>query len=190
MTADEFLEWNQAREGHVGRWELIDGVPMQMMVGARRAHNVLTSNLVASLVPKMRPSECDVMSSDAAIRVSDFQVRYPDLLVDCGEGGPDDLAATEPVLVAEVASPSTRSFDVVRKLREYQSVPSIRYILLIEPSVIDVQAYARDGGDWTVTQYRALDDVIELSGLGTALPLADIYEGLNPDPGPPLQSSA
>ena len=181
MTADEFLEWNQRREGHVGRWELIDGVPMQMMVGARRAHNVVASNLVIRLGSDLRGGGCDVMSSDAAVRVSDLQVRYPDLVVDCGEGTPDDLAAAEPVLVAEVASPSTRGFDAVRKLREYQSVPAIAYIVLIEPSAIDVQVYAREGDGWQVTQYRSREDVIDLPRLGTILPLSDIYEGIEVD---------
>ena len=180
MTADAFLEWNQDREGHEGRWELVDGVPIRMMVGARRIHNLVTTNLVVSLSAGLHGGECDVMSSDAAVRVSDIQVRYPDVVVDCGAGEPDDLAAREPILVVEVASPSTREFDAVRKLREYQSILSIAYVLLVEPSEVDVQLYTREAGGWRFSLHQDLGEVLDLPKLGSSLALSDIYRGIRP----------
>lgn len=176
MTADEFLDWHASLAE--GRWELIGGVPVEMMTGARRRHNLVAVNTTVALLTCLRGRGCDVMASDAAVRISDLQVRYPDVVVDCGEGEPDDLAAREPVLIVEIASPSTREFDAVRKLREYQSLPSSRYVLLIEPDEVDVQFYTRTEGGWTLTQHRDLGDVLPLPALGTELPLAEVYEGL------------
>jgi hypothetical protein len=47
MTADEFFDWIERQsEPH----ELIDGVPVSIMAGARQSHNVATTNIVVALV--------------------------------------------------------------------------------------------------------------------------------------------
>ena len=183
MTADAFLRWNEGREP---KHELVDGVPV-MMTGTTRAHNAVAVNVVLSLAPQVRSRGCDVSTSDFATRTGDYQVRYPDVVVDCGAGEPGDLAATEPVLVVEIASPSTREFDAVGKLAEYQSVPSIRYVLLVKPDVVDVASYERGEAGWSLTRFRGLDDVVPLAGLDASLPLAALYEGLSPVVLPPLR---
>ena len=57
---------------------------------------------------------------------------YPDVLV-TNEVFADNRFAQKPVLLAEVLSPATRSFDMVDKFMDYSTIPTLGYYLLVEP---------------------------------------------------------
>ena len=187
MSVEEFLDWHQYQEE---RYELVQGTPVRMMAGARQDHNVATMNVAAALLPFTRKRGCRTTSSDTAVRTVGGGVRYPDIVVDCGPADPSHLAASEPVLVVEVASPSTRDIDLVDKVDEYKAIQSIIYVLLIEPAVINVTLHARENQGWRVSKFYYLDDEIELPELGARLTVASIYEDLSPEPRTVLQSVA
>lgn len=186
MSPDEFLEWCTIQEG---RHELIDGVPVAM-AGARRAHDLVVVNALTSLRPGLRGSPCQPFTGDFAVRIPSGNIRRPDVGVDCGPIDPASLVAADPRLVIEVLSPSTRTFDALGKLREYQRVPGLRHIMLIDPEAPQALHWRRDGdarsegegrddgGRWTDHAAEGLDAAIELPDLGVTLRLADLYEGL------------
>jgi Uma2 family endonuclease len=68
----------------------------------------------------------------------------PDLGVDCRQPDDDSLMADKPSLVVEVLSPTTGGFDVPVKLAEYQSLPSLNYILFVDTDSPNVHLYSRD----------------------------------------------
>ena len=115
-----------------------------------------------------------------AVRVSEYQVRYPDLGVDCGRFLDEELAADAPRLVFEVLSATTRAFDLVRKVEEYKSVPSLRHIVLVdtgEPKFI--QWSRQDGGSWAYRTVEGFGATIEIADPGISLALGVLYKGLN-----------
>ena len=180
MTAEEFVVWH---EGQDRRYELVDGYPIEMMVGARHTHNVVTANIVMALGPQTRGKSCHTTSSDTAVRTAVDQVRYPDIVVNCVPNVTGTLIPDAPTLVAEIASPSTREFDAVEKVDEYRNVASLRHILLVEPEAVHVRAFVRDeAGSWTMHRHTDLDDVLDLAAIGAHLGLRDIYEGINAQP--------
>lgn len=184
MSVEEFLAWHERQDE---RYELVQGIPLRMMTGARQDHNVVKLNVAAFLLPRIRERGCRTTTSDMAVRTASDQIRYPDVLVDCGPSDPDALEASEPRLIVEVASPSTRDFDEVEKLAEYQSIPSVAYVLRIEPNVVDVNVHARGEDGWTVRKHTYLDDVIDLAALGIELPVTEVYAGLTPDLRTPIE---
>ena len=184
MSVEEFLDWHQYQEE---RYELVQGIPVRMMTGARQDHNLVKANVEFALRRRLDGGGCRPSSSDMAVRTDGDQVRYPDVVVDCGAYDADALAASEPRLVVEVASPSTRDFDLAEKLDEYRRTPRLDYVLLIEPSVIDATLHARTKDGWAVTKHLFMDAVIDLPGLGLSVPLTEIYDGLSPEPRTPLQ---
>jgi Uma2 family endonuclease len=72
-----------------------------------------------------------------AIRVSETEVRYPDISIYCGQSRDEDFgeikALNDPVAVIEVLSPSTATLDQGTKLEEYQRIASIRTIAFVDP---------------------------------------------------------
>ena len=116
MTAEAFLDWCLGQEG---RWELVDGVPVAM-AGARRGHDLIVVNALTSLRPALRGGPCQPFTGDFAVRIPNGNIRRPDVGVDCGPVDLNGLTATDPRLVIEVLSPSTRTFDAIGRLREYR----------------------------------------------------------------------
>ncbi|MEG3164553.1 Uma2 family endonuclease [Sphingomonas sp. PB2P19] len=69
-----------------------------------------------------------------AVQTHDRSIRYPDLTIYCGAPGdrPDDLTLSDPRVVIEVLSPSTRSSDLTVKKDEYRAIPSVDTIIFID----------------------------------------------------------
>ena len=188
LNADEFLEWMAGPSAPDGRWELIAGVPVRMMVNVRRRHSTIVGNLLAGLHGQLQSGPCRPHAEAFALRVSDDQVRFPDLLVDCGLGYGDDLAATEPRVVIEVLSDGTRTFDTSRKLEEYQKVPTVQHVVFIEAGLVDVNHFIRDSDGWRRVDLNQFADVLDLSAVDASVTLKDIYEDSDvPPPGPRLR---
>jgi len=183
MTAEEFFEWHEKQDK---KYELVDGVPrlhVKMMTGASRNHDRVTVNALLSLGNQLRGKSCQLCTADIAVSIPAGNYRYPDLLVDCGEGGAKDRFAAEPRIVVEVLSPSTMSFDRILKLEEYKTVASLMTIILVDTSYCQVSVHRREGGCWGYEVLEDMEDVIALPDIGAELALRDLYEGVEFDKG-------
>ncbi|EJW10074.1 hypothetical protein A33M_0532 [Rhodovulum sp. PH10] len=182
MMADEFFVWQATQER---LHELVDGVPVlpaKMMTGASRAHDRVVVNVIRELATKLRGGPCRPTTDDLAVRIPSGNVRRPDVTVDCGEGSARDMAVADPRVVVEVLSPSTMTFDRVRKLAEYRTVPSIAHILLIDTEAPRVDLWSREAdgspdGFWRRSTHDGLDATLALPAIGVRLALADLFEG-------------
>jgi Uma2 family endonuclease len=182
-TEAEFFTWLAHQDR---RHELVDGQP-RAMVGATQRHDRIVTNLLIALGTRLRGSPCRTGTGDTAIRIPNRNIRYPDAAVDCGRFEETARAATEPTLVAEVASPSTAEFDQTEKLEEYRTVPSLRHILMIDPEQPRLRLHTRgEDGHWTSAPHAGLETEVALPALGITLPLAELYEGLSFRPQPRL----
>ena len=183
-TEAEFFAWLERQET---KYELVDGQPVPRrapdpvtgMVGANRRHDRITTNLVGMLYNRLRGQPCRPGTSDTAIRIPGRGIRYPDAAVDCGRPSDTDLTAAEPAMAAEVLSPSTSGFDQSIKLEEYRSVPTLRYILVIDPMQPRLLLHTRGAeGHWSAERIAGLEAVAALPALDIELPLGELYEGL------------
>ena len=127
------------------------------------------------------------MTQDTAIKITEANIRRPDVTINCGPRTDNAFHAGEPRIVFEVLSPSTRDFDEDRKREEYKRVVSIRYIVLVDPDTPEVIVFERAGdGAWASRTHKGLDDEIKFVDPGFSLPLAEIYRGLSFRPRPTL----
>ncbi len=173
MDADTFLDWCTRQEE---RYELVDGL-VRMMTGSRKAHDRVVSRGLSSLARRLSDRRCEAFSEAIAVRIPSGNIRRPDIVVDCGKDDPDLTVADKPVLVIEVLSPSTRQLDLVRKVAEYQSVPSILHILLLEADEPTGLLHTREAGAaWSTLTLIGAETEIPLTALGITLPLSDLYE--------------
>jgi Uma2 family endonuclease len=175
-TVDEFFAW-QSRQTE--RYELVGGVPVRMMAGARNVHNDIVINILGELRARLRGSDCHPFNGDGSIETISGQIRRPDAGVDCGSRDPDAFKAASPRMVAEVLSPTTRDFDTFEKLAEYKLVESLGAIVIVEPNAAEVTVWSR-GHDRTWTRHiiEGIDGRVDLPSLGIALPMAEIYDGV------------
>ena len=176
MTADEFLTWCLDQEG---KWELVDGVPIQMMAGASNFHDVVVVNLIGMLRERLRRGPCRAATADTAARMPRGNIRRPDVTVECAPPERNAFESRAPTVFFEVLSPSSHVYDLVKKPEEYKSVPTLRHFVVLDPAAPRATVWSRDGETWTSEEQTGLDAALDLPAIGASLPLAEIYEGLN-----------
>jgi len=81
------------------------------------------------------------------VRVSRHVMYVPDALVYCGPELPGDaMEVPDPVILVDVASPSTRKMDDTVKRNGYFSLPSVHHYLVVDPEGPSVIHYRRQSG--------------------------------------------
>ena len=131
MTADEFIPWamNQSK-----RYELVGGEVVAMSperVGHARTKALVWSALREALRGSGLP--CEAFGDGIAVRIDPKTVYEPDAMVRCGERVDDEVVEiNDPIIVVEVASPSSQSVDVGTKLDDYFRLPSLRHYLVVK----------------------------------------------------------
>ena len=183
-TTDAFFAWQQRQ---ADRYELVGGLPLRLMAGAKNRHDDVVVNLLTTLRTRLRGGPCRPFSADGSIETRPGQIRRPDVGVDCGRRDPDAYKAAEPKLVAEVLSPSTRDVDTIEKLGEYKALEAIRTILVIESNAPQIVVWSRTDSGWVRTIAEGLDDRIAVTDLGLELPLSEIFDGIDFPSGPHLK---
>lgn len=172
MSWDAFLAWTPP-DG--GCYELVDGVP-RAMTGARVKHDRVVRRTLRALEDRLAGGPCEPFTDDIAVVIPNGNVRRPDVTVDCGRIDPEEQSAAAPVLVVEVLSRSTMDYDLLIKILDYKSHPTIRYILFLKPDDYAGILHARaEGGPWADHSLIGPETLVDLPGLGLAIPLADLY---------------
>ena len=175
ITADEFLAMDFATDR---KFELEDGV-IVMMTGGTEPHSWVKGNIHSWLRLRLRGTRCRPYDSDMAVRISDTEVRYPDVSIYCDQPPRDELRSatslSNPTAVIEVLSPSTTTLDQGTKLEEYKRVASIRTIAFVDPDNELCRTVERESAIAWLDQIFSGTRGIELPSLGLMLPHAEIF---------------
>lgn len=158
------------------RHEYADGILIPMS-GESRLNNRVVLNCYSAFRPQLRGTGCEIYTHDVRLVVQENRVyRYPDLILTCATET-DSHAVTQPCLIIEVLSATTESTDRNQKLREYTSIPSLDYYLLVSTDEVLVECYSREpDGGWRYHFYAGLAEEVKLEKVkGILLKLADVY---------------
>lgn len=150
------------------------------MAGGSVRHNTISGNVFASLRSQLRGTTCRPFNSDQRIRIpANGLATYPDVSVVCGEfdvDAEDVDAITNPVVIFEVLSTTSESYDRGKKFDFYRQLESLREYILISQEEAQVERFVRqDDGSWNLTLFKGLESELKLQSLGS-LALAVIYE--------------
>ena len=105
---------------------------------------------------------------------------YPDTAVVCGkvelvEGRNDTI--TNPILLVEVLSPSTKNYDLKGKFALYQALSSLQSYVVIDQERVYVEYYQRTGSNkWELETYENLTDALSIKIIEVKLALEAIYD--------------
>jgi len=91
-----------------------------------------------------RRKRCQLFMADMKVRVEHTDQTYfyyPDLLLACDPQDREPYYRRRPCLIVEVLSPSTERIDRREKLFAYQTIPSLREYLLIDPDKRHIEIY-------------------------------------------------
>lgn len=180
---DAFLRWSATRPREEGRYELSRGVVTRNMINVTRHHGYICTNILLALGRALDVDQFKMTIADFAVRTP-VGIRGPDILVEATHPDGDALASDEPILLAEVLSPSTAGIDFSDKRDEYLGIASLQTYLICAQDEARVWLWARRAdGTWPAqaTMLESRDDGFVIGRLGVTLSLADIYRGI-PDP--------
>ncbi|MCR5857273.1 Uma2 family endonuclease [Mesorhizobium sp. J428] len=173
-TPDEFLRWNEGREG---KWDFVEGKIVDMMVKVSRNHAIIAARLTTILGQSLPYPPFTVSTADFGVK-TEKSVRYPDVMVDQERGSSEDLAAASPIFIAEVLSRSTMAIDFHQKAQEYQTLASLRNYLVLAQDEPRVWLWTQDSGWSGPSMTEGLEGEISLPALGLTIRLMSIYSGL------------
>jgi Uma2 family endonuclease len=175
----------KAEEKSLTKNEYHDGIIIPM-AGAKLRHNRLAHRAAHLIEIFNEEKELDyiVSNSDTKIRIEDFnKVVYPDAVVVCPPpqyyNGREDTI-TNPLVVVEVLSTSTKKFDQGTKFEMYRSLPSFKEYVLVYQDLHRVAVWTKQNdGSWLPKDYIGDEAVAILHALeGCPLPLKRLYRGL------------
>ncbi len=179
-TPEEYLELedkakykNEYRDGEI--------VPM---TGGTTNHNKIALNFAANLKFGLRGKSYDIYIGDVRLWIPRYrQYTYPDVMVIEGEPiytGTGTTTVTNPLLIVEVLSKSTKNYDLGDKFIYYRSIPEFKEYILIDQTKYHVMQYAKNpNGQWLLTEQELTEGVLELSSIKFQIHLKDIYEKVN-----------
>ncbi|MCB1776323.1 MAG: Uma2 family endonuclease [Candidatus Competibacteraceae bacterium] len=176
FTYDDYLEWEKRQPE---RHAYIRG-EVFAMTGTSDRHNDISLNLTTLLRQHLRGTPCRVYMADVKVRVEKADCGfYPDLQVTCAESDhADRYVKRSPILIVEVLSESTASFDLGDKFAFYQQLDSLREYVLVDQERMRVQVYRRQDGQWWVDNIGP-GEQLRLDSVDLECPIETLYEDLS-----------
>jgi Uma2 family endonuclease len=131
VSEEEYLRFDRSSEI---RHEYVLGeiVPM---TGATYEHGLIAINAGSALLSRLSNGPCAVVDSSVRVLLRRNSLfAYPDVTVVCQPEFLDEKrdTVTNPKLMVEVLSPTTRNYDLGDKTRAYLELSSLTDLLLVE----------------------------------------------------------
>jgi Uma2 family endonuclease len=178
LTPTEYLEIERHSEI---KHEYING-RMYVMSGASRYHIDISLNIVGALRTQMRGRPCKAWAMDMRVNTSPTgRYMYPDVVAVCGEPHFEDSEVDtllNPMVIVEVLSDSTETYDRSEKFDYYRPIESLREYVLVAQNNMRVDHYVLRDGEWMFSAFTAAGARLALPSIGCEISLGDIYEGV------------
>jgi len=179
-SPEEYLEFEVNSEL---RHEYIDGLIIPM-TGGTPNHNKIAGNLYVAIHFALKRQPYEVYYTDQRLWIPNRRIHtYPDVMVVqtplvFAEGRNDTI--TNPVMIAEVLSKSTKGYDRDEKFAAYRTITNFQEYILIDQYTIHVEQYVKtDHRKWMFLEYEDINDTLNLTSIPCQISLADIYEKID-----------
>jgi Uma2 family endonuclease len=179
-TPEEYLELEEKADY---KNEYRDGEIISM-TGGTTQHNKLALNLATGLNVALNDLNYEIYIGDVKLWIPRYrEFTYPDVMVI--EGQPvyystNTTIVTNPLLIAEVLSKSTKDYDRGDKFLYYRSIPEFKEYILIDQTQYYVMQYVKTSeNQWILTEYETEDAMINLSSINVELSLKQLYKKIN-----------
>jgi len=180
FTPEEYLALERTSEI---RHEFLDGT-VYAMAGESPTHSAICFNLAGALHPQLRGTNCRGFSPNMKVRAGESGLyAYPDLAVACGETFFHDRhgdVLLNPVVVFEVLSRSTQTYDRGEKFERYKSIETLQdYVLVSQDRALLEHFSRRTDGTWVRAELTGTDAALTLDSINCRALLADVYDRID-----------
>jgi Uma2 family endonuclease len=181
-TPEEYLELEEKAQY---KSEYRDGEIIPM-TGGTTNHNKIAGNFYKQFPLTVQGQNYDIYIGDVKLWLPQYRLyTYPDVMVVKGEPvyeGTNTTTITNPCLIVEVLSKSTKDYDKTDKFKYYRSIPEFQEYILIDQYSFSVEQYAkRSPGEWIFKEYEGEDAVLVLDSIEFQIGFREIYARVNFD---------
>ncbi|MCL1467003.1 Uma2 family endonuclease [Argonema galeatum] len=179
-SPEEYLELESAAEY---KNEYRDGeiVPM---TGGTTNHNQIALNVSVALSIAFKQQDYRVFIGDVRLWITRKRFyTYPDVMVIYGK--PEYFnerkdTITNPQVIMEVLSKSTKAYDRGDKFKAYKTIPTFQEYILIDQTKIQIEQYSKTANKrWLYREYDDEDTALVFNSLELEVSLLDVYEKVN-----------
>jgi Uma2 family endonuclease len=164
----DYLQWDDDQ-----RWELIDGIPYNMIAAPSRIHQRISGNISTLFHNYLIDKNCEVYAAPFDVRLPEkeqdqaeaiFHVVQPDIVIICDEKKVDKQGCKEaPELVVEILSPGTAAKrDRMDKFRLYEQ-HGVREYWIVDPHNETIEVYLLQENRFAEQQAYTKEDMIAVS---------------------------
>lgn len=177
-TIEEYLEMERAS---AVKHEYYQG-EIFAMAGAGDRHNWMFTNIFIGLGIQLKDNPCRPYGSDMRMHIPENTLyTYPDIAIYCDKSendNPEEDTFTEPTIIIEILSPSTRAYDQGTKFNLYKDIPTLKEYILIDTESIAVKSWRINAHNiWEPEKYQTLQQNLVIPTVGISLSMQDIYRG-------------
>ena len=182
VSPEQYLAMERASEE---KHEYYEG-EVFLMSGASPSHNDISYNINRLIAPPLHGKGYKLYGSDFRIYIPENSLfTYPDFSIVCGKAETSDVYTdnlTNPAIIIEILSKSTRNYDRGMKFAFYRSTKTLQEYILIDSTSITVEFYARQNDNsWLLKEFKQLSDTFFISTIWLTLSLKEIYDDVSFD---------
>jgi Uma2 family endonuclease len=176
FTPQEYLALERKAEN---KNEYLDG-EILAMPGVTRRHARIVNNILMELGTQLWDRPFDALGPELRVKVSVTGLyTYPDVLIAGYEPAIEDEhddTVLDPIVIMEVLSDSTESYDRGRKFAHYRTLDSLKEYFLVSQKEHRVERFVRqDDGNWLYSEVTDPEGSIEIPSVVCRVPLSRIY---------------
>lgn len=170
LTDEEYFLFEEKSEL---RHELING-NLYEMSGVSIFHNDIVGNLYLLFRTFLKGRNWKVAFESYKIKTPEGNYFYPDIAIFYSK--PEKYFSSQPIVIVEVLSETTRKYDLTDKFIQYQKIETLEYYICVEPEQQVVLFYCKqEEGEWIAETFTKDDQTISLPKLNISFGLKDIY---------------
>lgn len=174
-TINKALDWERSQEE---RYEF-DGTEFHKKEGDTGLKNLMIGRLRELITPQIRINNGYVFASSIKVLLPFNQFYYPDLIVTHEIGSLDNDYVETASLIVEILTDKTNYWEQYKRIKQYQQLTSLYYLLLVKNNEPYVQLFQREdrlSPRWRpITEYKNREDIIRLPLIGAELVLDNLY---------------
>ncbi|MGB3510008.1 MAG: Uma2 family endonuclease [Microcoleaceae cyanobacterium] len=163
-TPEEYLSLEKTAE-YKSEYHNGEIIPM---TGGTTNHNLIAGNFYVYLRYALREKSYKVFFADVRLSIPLMnRYVYPDVMIIQGKpvyAGTGKTTITNPLIIVEVLSESTKNYDKGEKFDFYRSIPEFREYILIDQSKYYLAQYTKTSeNQWLFTEYNGENNILKLA---------------------------
>ncbi len=178
-SVEEYFELEETAEY---KSEYHDG-EIIAMTGGTTNHNKIALNFCTNFKFLTKGKNYEIYINDVRLSIPvERRYTYPDIMIIKDQTiyeGDKQTNVTNPLIIIEILSNSTKNYDKGEKFKSYRSIKSFQEYILIDQYSFSVEQFIKESeGEWRFKEYLGENKILKLGKIDFEISFSDIYEGV------------